>query len=95
MYLCPLRRISFDGFVSCEGRRCGVPYWHPGKSCRVNRDGEWLRIYAEDLSRELAAHPVTWSRKDSFCEDQYADVQSVELPTAPVTATVCRASRAI
>ena len=90
MYLCPLRRISFDGFVSYEGRRFGVPYWYPGKSCRVNRDGEWLHIYAEDLSRELAAHPVTWSRKDSFCEDQYADVQPVELPTAPVTATTAR-----
>lgn len=37
----------------------------------------------DDLPRELAVHPVTWSRKDSFCEDQYADVQPVELPTAP------------
>lgn len=90
MYLCPLRRISFDGFVNYEGRRFGVPYWYPGKSCRVNREGNWIHIYSEDLSRELVVHPVTWSRKDSFCEDQYADVQPMELPTAPVTATIAQ-----
>lgn len=39
MYLCPRRRISFDGFVSYEGRRFGVPYWYPGKTCRVSREG--------------------------------------------------------
>lgn len=39
MYLCPKRKISFDGFVSYEGRRFGVPYWYPGRECRVNRDG--------------------------------------------------------
>ena len=90
MYLCPRRRISFDGFVSYEGRRFGVPYWYSGKACRVSRDGEWIHIYADDLSRELAVHPVTWSRKDSFCADQYADVQPVELPTAPVTTVIAQ-----
>ena len=90
MYLCPRRRISFDGFVSYEGRRFGVPYWYPGKICRACREGEHLHIYADDLSRELAVHPVTWSRKDSFCEDQYADVQPVELPTAPVTTVIAQ-----
>lgn len=90
LYLCPRRRISFDGFVSYEGRRFGVPYWYPGKACRVGRDGELIRIYSDDLSHELAVHPVTWSRKDSFCADQYADVQPVELPTAPVTAAIAR-----
>ncbi|MBQ9042216.1 MAG: IS21 family transposase [Eggerthellaceae bacterium] len=90
MYLCPLRRISFDGFVSFEGRRFGVPYWYPGKTCRVSRDGELLHIYSDDLSRELAVHPVTWSRKDSFCDDQYADIQPVELPTAPVTTVIAQ-----
>ena len=90
LYLCPRRRISFDGFVSYEGRRFGVPYWYPGKECRVSRDGEWLRIYSDDLSRELAAHPVTWSRKDSFCDDQYADMQPAELPTAPVKTVIAQ-----
>ena len=90
MYLCPLRRISFDGFVSFEGRRFGVPYWYPGKTCRVSREGEWLHIYSDDLSRELAVHPVTWSRKDSFCEDQYASAQPIELPTSPVKVTVAQ-----
>ena len=90
MYLCPRRRISFDGFVSYEGRRFGVPYWYSGKTCRVCREGEWLHVYDDDLSRELAVHPVTWSRKDSFCEDQYADVQPAELPTAPVTTVMAQ-----
>lgn len=90
LYLCPLRRISFDGFVSFEGRRFGVPYWYPGKACRVSRDGELLHVYSDDLSRELAVHPVTWSRKDSFCDGQYADMQPVELPTSPVTATIAQ-----
>ena len=90
MYLCPLRRISFDGFVNYEGRRFGVPYWYSGKTCRVSREGEWLHIYSEDLSRELTAHPVTWSKKDSFCEDQYVKAQPQELPTAPVKVTVAQ-----
>ena len=30
MYLCPRRRVSFDGFVAYEGRRFGVPYWYGG-----------------------------------------------------------------
>ena len=25
-YLCPERKISFDGFINYEGRRFGVPY---------------------------------------------------------------------
>ena len=69
-FLCPRRRISFDGFVSYEGRRFGVPYWYAGRTCRVSRDGGWVHVYSDDLSRELAAHPVTRGRKDSFCEDQ-------------------------
>ena len=74
--------------MNYEGRRFGVPYWYEGKVCRVSRDGRWLHVYAEDLSRELAVHPVTWNRKDSFCEDQYADVEPVELPTAPITTVI-------
>ena len=89
LYLCPRRRISFDGFVSYEGRRFGVPYWYPGKvPGEPGRGG--LHIYSDDLSRELAAHPVTWSRKDSFCDDQYADMQPAELPTAPVETVIAQ-----
>lgn len=88
MYLCPLRKISFDGFVSYEGRRFGVPYWYSSKACRVNREGSFLHIYSEDLERELAVHPVTWSRKDSFCADQYEEVQPYELPSTPIRTTI-------
>lgn len=87
-YLCPRRKISFDGFVSYEGRRFGVPYWHAGKTCRVSREGTILHIYTEDLSMELVAHAVTWGRRDSFCADQYSDAQPCELPTAPVATVI-------
>jgi len=58
MYLCPRRRITFDGFVSYEGRRFGVPYWYPNRDCRVSREGNYLHIYSDDLARELAVHSV-------------------------------------
>lgn len=83
-YLCPERIISFDGFVSYEGRRFGVPYWYSGKTCRVRRDGYILEIYAEDMSRLLTTHDVTWGRRDSWCRDQYASVQPEEEPSMPV-----------
>lgn len=69
MYLCPQRKVSFDGFVNYEGRRFGVPYWYSGQTCRVSREGAYLHIYSDDLSQELTAHEETWSRRDSFCED--------------------------
>ena len=83
-YLCPQRRISFDGFVSYEGRRFGVPYWYDGKICRVRRDGYSLEIYSEDMSRLLTTHDVTWGRRDSWCRDQYVSVQPEEEPSMPV-----------
>lgn len=87
-YLCPRRRISFDGFINYEGRRFGVPCWYVGQICRVSREGSILHLYSEDLSQELAVHAVTWSRRDSFCNDQYVDLQPQELPTAPVTTAI-------
>lgn len=83
-YLCPERIISFDGFVSYEGRRFGVPYWYSGKTCRVRRDGYVLEIYADDMSRLLTTHDVTWGRRDSWCKDQYASAQPEEKPSMPV-----------
>ncbi len=38
-YLCPMRRISFEGFVNYEGRRFGVPYFYTGRVARVMRHG--------------------------------------------------------
>ena len=90
MYLCPRRRISFDGFVSYEGRRFGVPHWYPGRPCRAGREGRYPRTYSDGLPRELAVHEVTWSRRDSFCEGQYADGQPEELPSVPVTVRIAQ-----
>ena len=89
-YLCPERLISFDGFVNYEGRRFGVPYSYTGRTCRIRRDGYVLHIYSSDLAHELTTHNVTWSRRDSYCEDQYASIQPEELPTMPVKAIMAQ-----
>lgn len=83
-YLCPERRISFDGFVNYEGRRFGVPYTYKTRTCRVRRHQFTVYIYSADLKTLLAEHDVTWSRRDSFCKDQYITRQPEEWPTAPV-----------
>jgi len=87
-YLCPIRKISFDGFVHYEGRRFGIPYWYTEKTCRIMRDSFTLYIYDTDLSQEIARHNVTWSRSDTYCSDQYVLNQPEELPTARVTTTI-------
>ena len=84
-YLCPERKISFDGFINYEGRRFGVPYSYSGATARVSRSGDTPYIYSIDLRVLLATHDVTWSRRDSFCEGQYDDLtQPEEFPTMPV-----------
>jgi hypothetical protein len=86
-YLCPERKISFDGFVNYEGRRFGIPYSYQKKTCRIQRDGFYIHIYDTDLTCEIATHCVTWSRKDAFCADQYS-IQPEEHPTAPIKAII-------
>ena len=88
LYLWPERKISFDGFVNYEGRRFGVPFWYTGHTVRISRQEYTIEIYSDDLTKKLAEHNVTWSKKDSFCKDQYADEQPEELPTAPVNVTM-------
>ena len=83
-YLCPERKISFDGFVRYDGRRFGVPYWYTGKTCRVKRDGYIFYVYDSGMTKVLTTHDVTWSRRDSFCRDQYTTGQPEEKPTAPI-----------
>lgn len=88
-YLCPVRKISFDGFINFEGRRFGVPYRYVGQFARVSRQNRTLYIYSEDLRHLLATHGVTWSKRDSYCEEQYVALsQPEEFPTMPVRATV-------
>ena len=47
----------------------------------------YLYIYSDDLKHLLTKHDVTWSRKDSFCADQYVD-QPEEFPTTSVKVTM-------
>lgn len=91
-YLCPERRISFDGFVSYEGRRFGVPYWYTEKTCRVKRDGYVLYIYDAKMTKTLTTHDITWSRRDSMCRDQYVTVQPEETPSAAVKVQISQIS---
>ena len=89
MYLCPARKISFDGFVNYEGRRFGVPYHYLGTTVRVMRKGTTIYIYSVDLRQLLTTHEVTWSKRDRFCKDQYASQgQPEEFPTATVRSSI-------
>ena len=79
-YLCLPRCISFDDFVTYEGRRLGVPYWYTEKICRVKRDGYVLYIYDYNMTKILTSHDVTWSKRDGYCRDQYLIHQEEESP---------------
>ena len=93
-YLCLLRKITFDGFVHFEGRRFGVPYQYAGQYARISRQGRTLYIYSEDLRHLLATHEVTWSRRDSYCEEQYAALpQPEEFPTIPIQTQIRQLSQ--
>ena len=87
-YLAPERAISFDGFISYEGRRFGVPMRYGKKTCRVMRDGDSLTIFDADMKEELVRYDVTWSRLDSFCEDQFSDADPEEQPSMPVKVAI-------
>lgn len=88
-YLCPERKISFDGFINYEGRRFGVPYSYRGATARIMRDNDVIYIYSADCLKLLTSYDVTWSRKDRFCDGQYPDiVQPEEFPSAPIKSRV-------
>jgi hypothetical protein len=88
-YLYPERKITFDGFINYEGRRFGVPWSYKGSSVRINRKGQELFIYSDDLAALLTTHKITSSRKDTYCADQFEELeQPEELPTAPVTTQI-------
>ena len=87
-YLCPIRCISFDGFVTYEGRRFGIPYSYVKHLCRVQRENFTLYVYDLELRKILITHDVTWSRKDSFCKDQFVDEQPEEKPSVPIKISI-------
>ena len=87
-FLCPERRISFDGFINYEGRRFGVPYRYTKKTVRVCRSGQMVYIYSSDFRELLTVHDVTWSKRDRYCSDQFSSSMPEEHPTARITTTV-------
>lgn len=88
-YLCPPRKISFDGFVCFEGRRFGVPFRYSGRDVRVYRERGTLYIYSVDLNELLVTHEINWSKRDQYCSNQFAEPEvPEELPTAPITTQI-------
>lgn len=88
--LCPRRRTGFDGLAGHGGRRLGVPHWHPGRSCRVSREGRCPRTCSDGLPRELAVREAAWSRRGGLCEGQYADGRPEEVPSVPAAAGIAQ-----
>ena len=58
------------------------------RSCKSQTSGNSLHIYSDDLALELAVHAVTWDRRDSWCEGQWAGARPEELPSRPVTTSI-------
>lgn len=84
-YLCPERKISFDGFVNYEGHRFGVPFSYRGSTARIMRKDDMIYICSADLKQQLTTHDVTWSKRDRFCAEQYALLeQPEEFPSVPI-----------
>jgi len=53
------------------------------------RDGDTLHIFSSDMGMLLATHHVTWARRHSFCDNQYAmPEQPEEFPSMPVKTVI-------
>lgn len=88
-YLCPPRHISFDGFVTYEGHRFGVPFKYAGRSVRVCRKCETIYVYSADFRELLVTHDVNWSKHEHYCKGQFEEPEvPEELPTAPVSTSI-------
>ena len=66
MYLAPIRKISFDGFIVYENRFYGVPYSYAGKTARVMRLDEDLYILDSNTYEILTLHHVDWSKNMAY-----------------------------
>ncbi len=86
-YLAPMRKISWDGYVNYENRLYGVPLTHSGKTVRVQRTGDVLRILSPETHDEIYAHRVNWSKKPNSCIGQWS-TEPEEQPTQRITSTL-------
>jgi transposase len=86
-YLAPMRKISWDGYVYYENRLYGVPLTHSGKTVRVQRTGDVLRILSPETHDEIYTHRVNWSRKPNNCIGQWS-TEPEEHPTQRITSTL-------
>ena len=58
-YLCPERKISFDGFFNYEGRRFGVPHSYRVSTVQIMLKADMIYIYSTDMKQLPATHDVT------------------------------------
>lgn len=94
-YLCPQRRISFDGYITFDGIRFGVPYSYCKQTARVMRKNGTLYIYSDDLSVLLTTHSLTWNRSDHTCSAQFDDEEPEEFPTAAIKTLIHQVPKAV
>ena len=58
VFLSPIRKISFDGMVTYEGRRYGVPLSYTKHTVRVMRTRESLKIIDDITFSTVVEHSV-------------------------------------
>lgn len=83
-YLCPERKVSFDGFVAYDGTRYGIPFQCCDSVVRVHRVANTLQIFTQDLSEQIVVHTINENKDDVFCPNQFELAQPEETPSAPV-----------
>ena len=65
-YLCPERKVSFDGFVAYDGARYGIPFQYSDSVVRVHRVANTLQIFTQDLSEQIVVHTINENKDDVF-----------------------------
>jgi len=69
------RKVSHDGFLSCDGVRYGVPWRYSGREAKVRDINGFVEIYCE--KQLIARHEKQYrSRTLVMCEDQYANLST-------------------
>ncbi len=88
-YLAPVRDIAWDGYISQDNRRYGVPFTYTKKQVRVMRQNDMLYIF-DPITREIIqTHEIDWSKHEHRCDSQWEEPeQPEEHETAPIKVTM-------
>lgn len=69
-YLAPERYISFDGMVTYEGYRYGIPITYQRKTARIQREGSQVMLYSHE-GEVLSSFSLDWASRDYYCDNQW------------------------